>query len=39
MLLCLSDEDLTMMLQLKNDHDEPWKVIDNTIRKFLMSLS
>ena len=39
MLLCLSDEDLNMMLQLKEDHDKPWKVIDNKIRKFLVSLS
>lgn len=36
-LLSLNDKDLEKMLELKENHDEPWKVIDNIIREFLLS--
>jgi hypothetical protein len=39
MIICLRDEDLIKMLELKENNDEPWKVIDNLIRQFLSSLS
>jgi hypothetical protein len=39
MLLCMDDKDITKMLQLKNDGDEPWKVIDKNMRDFMTSLS
>ena len=39
MLLCINDNDLEKMLELKENHDEPWKVIDDGIHSFLMSLS
>ena len=39
MLLCLNDNDLEKMVELKEKNDEPWKVIDNKIREFLVSLS
>lgn len=39
MLLCINDEDITKMLELKNEKDEPWKVIDKKMRDFMTSLS
>jgi hypothetical protein len=39
MILCMSDAHIKKMLQLKNEGDEPWKVIDSLIRDFLLSLS
>jgi hypothetical protein len=39
MILCLKDEDMQNMLELKQSRDEPWKVIDSLIREFLLSLS
>ena len=39
MILCLNDEHVEKMLQLKDEKDEPWKVIDSLIRDFLSSLS
>lgn len=38
LLICLNDQDLTKMLELKERGDEPWKVIDTRIRDFLASL-
>lgn len=39
MILCMSDEHLQKMLELKHEGDEPSKVIDSLIRDFLVSLS
>jgi hypothetical protein len=39
MLLCMDDEDIAKMLELKNHRDEPWKVIDKKMRNFMTSLS
>lgn len=39
MLLCFNDSDMENLLKLKENDDEPWKVIDNSIRKFLSSIS
>ncbi len=39
MIVCLDDENLQKMLQLKEEGDEPWKVIDHLIFKFLSSSS
>jgi hypothetical protein len=38
LLICLTDDDLTKMIMLKESNEEPWKVIDNAIREFLQSL-
>jgi len=39
MILCMNDEQLQKMLELKHEGDEPWKVIDRLIRDFLLSIS
>jgi hypothetical protein len=39
MRLCMNDEQLQKMLELKHEGDEPWKVIDRLIRDFLLSIS
>jgi hypothetical protein len=38
LLICLNDQDLIKMLELKEKEDEPWKVIDKGIVDFLKSL-
>ena len=38
LLICLNDQDLIKMLELKEKGDEPWKVIDKGILDFLKSL-
>lgn len=38
MMICLTDNDLLKMLELKENDDEPWKVIDKAITDFLASL-
>ena len=35
MMVCLVDEDLAKMLDLREKNEEPWKVIDKAIRNFL----
>jgi len=39
MLVCLKDEHLIRMLELKENGDEPWKIIDAGIRELLSSIS
>ncbi len=39
MILCMNDEQLKKMIELKENEEEPWKVIDSLIRDFLSSLS
>jgi len=39
MLLCFNDSDLENMLKLKENDEEISKIIDNSIRKFLSSIS
>lgn len=39
MILCLNDEDLTKMVELKEQKEEPSKVIDDAIRSFRQSLA
>jgi hypothetical protein len=39
MLLCMNDEDIAKMLQLENEGNEPWKVIDKKMRDFMTLLS
>lgn len=38
MIICLSDDDLIKMLEFKEKHEKPWKVIDNALREFRQSL-
>jgi hypothetical protein len=35
----MNDEDIAKMLQLKNEGNEPWKVIDKKTRDFMTLLS
>lgn len=38
MILCLSDDDLLKMLELKEKGDDPAKVLDDALRKFRLSI-
>ena len=38
MIICLSDDDLIKMLELKEKGEKPWKVIDNAMREFRLSI-
>ena len=37
MLLCLDDNDMAKMLELKDSGEEPWKIIDLKEREFRLS--
>jgi len=34
LIVCLTEEDLVKMLELKEEDDEPWKVIDKLMKDF-----